>query len=120
VFLKRPVFNKSAETQLLSAGDLVMDVNTKEVTRKNRLISLTSKEISLLEYLLRHKNKIVTRRELALHVWQNDFESNTNVIDVYINYLRNKVDKISNVKLIHTLVGRGYILKDNESNVSSS
>ena len=120
VFLKRPVFNMSLDKQLLKAGNLVMDIDSKEVTRENKPISLTVKEVSLLEYLLRHKNKIVSRREIALHVWQNDFESNTNVIDVYINYLRNKIDKNAEVKLIHTLVGRGYILKDNESNVSPS
>ena len=119
VFIKRPVFNKSGEKQILEAGDLVMDVNSKEVTRENKPINLTAKELCLLEYLLRHKNKIVSRREIALHVWQNDFESNTNVIDVYINYLRNKIDKKHEVKLIHTLVGRGYILKDTEANVSS-
>ena len=120
VFLKRPVFDVSSEKQILKAGDLVMDVHSKEVTRENKPINLTAKELRLLEYLLRHKNKIVSRHDIALHVWQNDFESNTNVIDVYINYLRNKIDKASDVKLIQTLVGRGYILKDNEQNVSPS
>lgn len=119
VFLKRPLLTQSAEKQVLKAGDLEMDINTKEVWRKNNPIDLTSKELSLLEYLLRHKNKIVSRREIALHVWKNDFEGNTNVIDVYINYLRNKVDKMYDVKLIHTFVGRGYILKDSENHVSS-
>lgn len=120
VFLKRPLLDQPKEKQILKAADLVMDINTKEVTRKNKPIDLTSKELSLLEYLLIHKNKIVSRRDIALHVWQNDFESNTNVIDVYVNYLRNKVDKGYDVKLIHTFVGRGYILKDAESHVSSS
>ncbi|HEX6845497.1 MAG TPA: response regulator transcription factor [Chitinophagaceae bacterium] len=120
VFLKRPVFDRSTEKELLMAGDLIMDINAMEVTRNNKQINLTSKELRLLEYLLRHKNKIISRQEIAHHVWQNDFESNTNVIDVYINYLRNKVDKISDVKLIHTLVGMGYILKDTEANASSS
>lgn len=120
VFLKRPLFDKSSEKQILKAGDLVMDLDTKVVTRESKPINLTVKELNLLEYLLRNKNKIVSRREIALHVWQNDFESNTNVIDVYINYLRNKIDKNADVKLINTLVGRGYILKDTESNVSPS
>lgn len=114
VFLKRPLFTASSEKQILKAGDLVMNLDSKEVTRENKPISLTAKELSLLEYLLRHKNKIVSRQDIALHVWQNDFQSNTNVIDVYINYLRNKIDKTSDVKLIYTLVGRGYILKDTE------
>ena len=120
VFLKRPLFNPENEKQLLTAGDLVMDATTKEVTRKNKPINLTAKELRLLEFLLRHKNTMVSRRDIALHVWQNDFESNTNVIDVYINYLRNKVDKDFDEKLIQTRVGIGYVLKDIKHNVSTS
>jgi DNA-binding response OmpR family regulator len=66
----------------------------------------------LLEYLLRNKNKVVSRSDIALNVWDIDFDTNTNVIDVYINYLRNKVDKLFDHKLIQTHVGMGYILKE--------
>lgn len=115
VFLKRTLNKQSQEAKILKAGDLEMDLEAKEVKRDNKLISLTAKEFQLLEYLLRHKNKIVSRRDIALQVWETDFETNTNVIDVYINYLRNKVDKVSRHKLIHTQVGLGYTLKDKEN-----
>ena len=75
-------------------------------------INLTSKEFQLLEYLLRNKNKVVSRVDIAISVWDVDFETNTNVIDVYISYLRNKVDKGFQHKLIQTQVGMGYILKE--------
>lgn len=114
VFLKRNSIKQSPETRLLKAGDLEMDLETREVKRDNKPINLTAKEFQLLEYLIRHKNKVVSRRDIALQVWETDFDSNTNVIDVYINYLRNKVDKVSGQKLIHTQVGQGYTLKDKE------
>jgi len=66
----------------------------------------------LLEYLLRNKNRVVSRADIAVNVWDIDFDTNTNVIDVYINYVRNKVDKKFDQKLIQTQVGMGYILKD--------
>jgi DNA-binding response OmpR family regulator len=112
VFLKRKQVKELHEAHLLRAADLVMDLDAKEVTRNDKAISLTAKEFQLLEYLLRNKNKIVSRREIALQVWETDFDTNTNVIDVYINYLRNKIDKNAEQKLIHTQVGMGYILKD--------
>jgi DNA-binding response OmpR family regulator len=89
-------------------------MDSKEVRRAGQLINLTAKEFQLLEYLLRNKNKVVSRGDIARNVWEIDFETNTNVIDVYINYLRNKVDKRFEHKLIHTQVGMGYILKDKE------
>ncbi len=113
VFLNRSKINHPANNQILTAGDLQMDLESKMITRGGKIIMLTSKEYQLLEYLLRHKNKVVPRNDIALNVWEIDFESNTNIIDVYINYLRNKVDKPFKQKLIHTLVGMGYILKDN-------
>ena len=115
VFLKRTLNKLSPEAKILKAGDLEMDLDTKEVKRGNKPINLTAKEFQLLEYLLRHKNKVVSRRDIALQVWETDFDTNTNVIDVYINYLRNKVDKVSRHKLIHTQVGLGYTLKDKEN-----
>lgn len=101
-----PVGNK------LKAGDLEMDLDSKEVKRGEIKVNLTAKEFQLLEYLLRNKNKVVSRADIAVNVWDVDFDTNTNVIDVYISYLRNKIDKQFDEKLIQTQVGMGYILKD--------
>lgn len=97
---------------ILKAGDLVMNLETKEITREGSPISLTAKEFQLLEYLLRNKNRVVSRADIAINVWDIDFDTNTNIIDVYINYVRNKVDKPFEKKLIQTQVGMGYVLKD--------
>lgn len=113
VFLKRNLVTRQDNKNCkLKAGDLELNLETKTVIRNNKAISLTTKEFQLLEYLLRNKNKILSRSEIAHHVWEIDFDTNTNVIDVYINYLRNKVDKDFDSKLIKTQVGMGYILKD--------
>jgi len=112
VFLKRTSL-KDLPTRILKAADLEMDLDRKEVKRGNKQIPLTAKEFQLLEFLLVNKNKVVARNEIAINVWEIDFDTNTNVIDVYINYLRNKVDKPFEQKLIHTQVGMGYILKEN-------
>jgi two-component system, OmpR family, copper resistance phosphate regulon response regulator CusR len=114
VFLKRTMNSQSQELNMLKAADLEMNVDSKEVKRGGQLINLTAKEFQLLEYLLLNKNKVVSRGDIARNVWEIDFETNTNVIDVYINYLRNKVDKFFEQKLIHTQVGMGYMLKDKE------
>ncbi len=111
-FLKRTLNQQLPVGNVLKAGDLEMNLDSKEVHRKGQIIQLTAKEFQLLEYLLRHKNKVVSRADIAIHVWDVDFETNTNVIDVYISYLRNKVDKAFEHKLIQTQVGMGYILKD--------
>jgi DNA-binding response OmpR family regulator len=97
---------------LLKAGDLEMNLDTMDVVRDGTKINLTAKEFQLLEYLLRNKNRVVTRADIAVNVWDTDFDSNTNVIDVYINYLRNKIDKPFGQKLVQTIVGTGYILKE--------
>lgn len=97
---------------LLQAGDLVMNLDSKEVKRNDQLISLTAKEFQLLEYFLRNKNRVVSRADIALNVWDIDFDTRTNVIDVYVNYLRKKIDKGFDEPLIHTQVGMGYVLKD--------
>lgn len=111
VLLKRTLNQTLPTGTLLQAADLEMNLDSKEVKRENRPINLTAKEFQLLEYLLRNKNKVVSRADIAINVWDIDFDTNTNVIDVYINYLRNKVDKPFDHKLIHTQVGMGYILK---------
>lgn len=96
----------------LKAGDLIMNLDTKEVIRNGHVISLTAKEFQLLEYLLRNKNRVLSRSDIALNVWDIDFDTGTNVIDVYVNYLRKKIDKGFDEPLIHTQVGMGYVLKD--------
>jgi DNA-binding response OmpR family regulator len=98
---------------MLRAADLEMNLDNKEVSRAGRKIKLTAKEFQLLEYLMRNKNRVVSRADLAINVWDVDFNTNTNVIDVYISYVRNKVDKDFGHKLIQTHVGMGYILKTN-------
>lgn len=112
VLLKRTVNQSLPVGNILKAADLEMNLDSKEVKRDGRAINLTAKEFQLLEYLLRNKNKVVSRVDIAINVWDVDFETNTNVIDVYISYLRNKVDKQFEHKLIQTHVGMGYILKD--------
>lgn len=114
----RVLLRRTAETHfpvgnVLRAGDLQMNLDTKEVKRNDTVIMLTSKEFQLLEYLLRNKNRVVSRADIAVNVWDIDFDTNTNIIDVYINYVRNKVDKPFPDKLIHTHVGMGYVLKEN-------
>lgn len=96
----------------LKAADLELDLLTHKVIRGSKEIELTTKEYSLLEYLMRNEGTIVTRTMISEHVWDIDFDTFTNVIDVYINYLRNKVDSGFKKKLIHTVRGRGYILKE--------
>jgi DNA-binding response OmpR family regulator len=96
----------------LQAGDLVLDVAAHSAARSGKEIVLTMKEYSLLEYLVRNAGKVVTRTMIAEHVWEIDFDTSTNIIDVYINYLRNKIDSGYEKKLIHTIRGRGYMIKD--------
>jgi DNA-binding response OmpR family regulator len=91
--------------------DLEMNLNTYEVTRNSTLIVLTQKEFALLEYLLRNKGRVVTRIDIAEKVWDITFDTGTNVIDVYVNFLRKKIDRDFPQKLIHTKTGVGYILK---------
>lgn len=113
VLLKRTSHQNIPVGTILKAGDLEMNLDSKEVKRGDTVINLTAKEFQLLEYLMRNKNRVVSRSDIAINVWDIDFDTNTNVIDVYINYVRNKVDKKFDGKLIHTQVGMGYILKDN-------
>ena len=110
--LKRTINQSLPVGNILKASDLEMNLDSKEVKRDDKIINLTTKEFQLLEYLLRNKNKVVSRVDIAISVWDVDFETNTNVIDVYISYLRNKVDKHFEHKLIQTHVGMGYILKE--------
>jgi len=79
--------------------------------RQGKEIELTSKEYALLEYFMRNPEKVLTRKMISEHVWDYHFDSNTNVIDVYVNYLRKKIDKDFDPKLIHTIRGIGYMMK---------
>jgi len=108
--LKRVSFAES-EGNILSILDLEVNLNTYEVARNGNKINLTQKEFSLLVYLLRNKGKVVSRSEIAENVWDLNFDTGTNIIDVYVNFLRKKIDKDFSHKLIHTQTGVGYILK---------
>ncbi|HEX8088183.1 MAG TPA: response regulator transcription factor [Blastocatellia bacterium] len=95
----------------LQVDDLVLDPLTRRVTRANRPIQLTSKEFALLECFMSHPDQVLSRTILAEKVWDETFDAFTNVIDVYINYLRNKIDRDFSPKLIHTVRGAGYVLR---------
>lgn len=102
--------SQSVESQL-KFSDLTMDLVTRKVTRAQQDIQLTKKEFALLEYFLRNPNRPVTRTSLSEHVWDVHFDSESNVVDVYVAMLRKKVDHPFSKKLIHTIVGVGYVLK---------
>ncbi len=95
----------------LQFEDLVLDIQSKEVKRAGTLIELTAKEFHLLELFLRNPNRLLSRQYIAEQVWEVSFDTGTNVVDVYINFLRNKIEKGFERKLIHTKIGMGYILK---------
>lgn len=95
----------------LRIADLIMDTITKTVTRAGQPIELTATEFRLLEFLLQNQNKVLNRMEILENVWDINFNLGTNVVDVYINYLRKKIDKKHAVKLIHTVFGMGYVMR---------
>jgi DNA-binding response OmpR family regulator len=103
---------RNPKSSLLSVSDLTMDRDRHEVTRGGRAIALTAKEYALLEYLLLHRNKVHTRDELFNGVWGSDFLGDSNLIDVYIRYLRGKIDDGFDDKLIATVRGVGYTLRE--------
>lgn len=102
----------TAKSNVISVGDLELDRLKHSVKRAGKEIVLTSKEYSLLEYLMLNTGNVVTRTMITEHVWNEDFDSFSNVIDVYINHLRNKVDKEFKKPLIHSIRGTGYTLKE--------
>jgi two-component system, OmpR family, copper resistance phosphate regulon response regulator CusR len=104
--------NTGSENSKLRFGEIELDLVLRKVARANIEINLTTKEFSLLEYLMRNANRPLTRVEISEHVWDVNFDTNTNIIDVYINMLRKKIDSPFEKKLIQTMVGYGYILKD--------
>lgn len=107
--LRRGTQDRGAEIRF---ADLRLDPVAHKVWRSNKEIELTAKEYALLEYFIRNPNQILTRTMIAEHVWDYTFDSFTNIIDVYVNYLRKKVDRDYEKKLIHTVRGIGYVMKE--------
>lgn len=97
---------------LLSVGDLTMDTAAKVVKRGGKEIPLSAKEYALLEYLMHNAGIVLSREKIENHIWNFDYEGGTNVVDVYIRYLRKKIDESYDKKLIHTVRGRGYVLRE--------
>lgn len=96
----------------IKIADLELNLDKKNVKRGEKVIELTAKEYALLEYLMLNKGKVVSRAEIASKVWDINFDTGTNVVDVYVNFLRKKIDKDFTPKLLHTHIGMGYILKE--------
>jgi two-component system, OmpR family, response regulator len=99
---------------VLQVGDLTVDLMARKVTRNNQVIELQTREFSLLEYLLKHQNQVVTRTMLLENVWDYHFDPQTNVIDVHISRLRSKIDKGFDTSIIETVRGAGYIIQSND------
>jgi len=112
----RALHKRSAEgaisVRLLRVADLELNLNEKIARRGGKRIDLTAKEFGLLEYLMRNRGRVVSRVDIAEKVWDIHFDTRTNVIDVYVNFLRKKVDKDFPTKLIHTVIGMGYMMKE--------
>ncbi len=103
---------QGANPNLLTVGHLSLDVRERKAICEGKEISLTGKECALLEFMIKNKGKVISRSDLAKNVWNIDFDTGTNMVEVYVNYLRNKIDKGFDKKLIHTQFGIGYILKE--------
>ena len=112
VFLKRSAGTTADAQQIMKVADLEIDNQGKTVKRAGQQITLTAKEFALLVYLVRNKGRVVSRADIAEKIWDITFDTGTNVIDVYVNFLRKKVDKGFEPKLIHTRQGMGYVLKE--------
>jgi len=104
--------DSSPQANVIRVADLELDLNEKVARRSSKRIDLTAKEFGLLEYLMRNRGRVVSRIDIAEKVWNIHFDTGTNVIDVYVNFLRKKIDKDFPQKLIHTVIGMGYILKE--------
>ena len=101
-----------AVTNVFSIGDLVVDTSAHTVTRGGRPLSLSSKEFALLEYMIRNKGTVLSRESIENNLWNYDYSGGSNVVDVYISYLRRKIDSGSTEKLIHTVWGVGWVLRE--------
>lgn len=100
------------KTTVLAIADLELDTVTHKAKRGGRTIELTAKEYALLEYFLRNKDRVLSRTIISEHIWDYNFDTGTNIIDVYVNHLRNKIDCASDKKLLHTIRGVGYVIKE--------
>jgi DNA-binding response OmpR family regulator len=98
------------EAAVLKFDDLELDLVARKTSRAGRKISLTAREFALLEFFMRNPNRVLTRTNIGQHVWDLNFESESNVIDVYVSTLRRKIDKDFRKRLIHTVVGAGYVM----------
>jgi DNA-binding response OmpR family regulator len=105
---------QQVKSSLITFEDLTLDTAAKTVTRDGHQIKLTAREFGLLELFMRHPGRVLSRAEIASDVWEESFDAGSNVVDVYVNYLRNKVDKGYSKKLLHTVVGMGYVLRAQE------
>ncbi len=99
-------------SNILSVSDLTLDSAAHRVERDGREINLSAKEFSLLEYMMNNSGVVLSREKIEDHIWNFDYEGGTNVVDVYVSYLRKKIDSGSSVKLIHTVRGKGYVLRE--------
>jgi DNA-binding response OmpR family regulator len=108
---KRSSTSVSNDSPVLSIADLTLNNDTKIAKRGEKIIDLTAKEFLLLEYFMRNKGRVISRAEIAEKVWGINFDTGTNVIDVYVNFLRKKIDKEHTTKLIHTIIGMGYTMR---------
>lgn len=102
------------KTSVITIGDLKIDTGSHEVTRGDRSIELSSREYSILEYMAMHPGQVLSREQIETHVWNFDYSGGSNVVDVYISYLRKKIDGKKNVKLIRTVWGTGWMIKEGE------
>lgn len=103
------------DAHILQIADLQLDTDAKLARRNDEIIPLTSTEYKLLEFFMKNQSRVLSRMELLENVWDIDFNLGTNVVDVYVNYLRKKIDKSHNTKLIHTMIGMGYMMKETTS-----
>ncbi len=110
----RNITRKTAgySTNIFSIANLTLDINTHTVVRGNKIINLSAKEFDILEYMMRNKEIVLSREKIENHVWNYNYYGGTNVVDVYIRYLRKKIDENFDTKLIHTIRGAGYVLRE--------
>lgn len=106
--------NKFGQHNILIYSNLKLNLDTKEAFRNDKLIELTAKEYALLEFFVRNKHKVISKEDIAEKVWSIDFDTGTNIIEVYVSYLRNKIDKGFEPKLIHTKKGMGYMFREEQ------
>jgi DNA-binding response OmpR family regulator len=105
----------ASRAPVLRLADLTLDPSTREVTRGQRKVALTAREYALLEYFMRNVGRVLTRPMIAEHVWGLDFDAESNIIDVYVGYLRRKIDGAGEQRLLHTMRGAGYVMRMDEA-----